>query len=229
MTKRASSLVLILANLVPVIGVLLLEWDVLSLLLLYWAESVVIGVMNVARMFASDSGDVLQGMLAVMDRPIPEGVRENMPRIGGAAFKVILIPFFVVHYGGFCYAHLMVVLGVFSGSGPGLGSGSTLTDLWQSSFWIAVAAIFASHLYSFVTNYIGGGEYKRASLFLLMHRPYGRIVTMHLAIILGAGLVMWLGDALPMLLVLILIKTFLDIRLHEKERGKLSAALLLQA
>ena len=69
MTKRASSLVLILANLVPVIGVLLLEWDVLSLLLLYWTESVVIGVMNVARIFASDSGDVLQGMLAVMDRP----------------------------------------------------------------------------------------------------------------------------------------------------------------
>ena len=44
MTNRASSLVLILANLIPVIGVLLYEWDVLSILLLYWAESVVIGL-----------------------------------------------------------------------------------------------------------------------------------------------------------------------------------------
>ena len=229
MINRASSLVLILANLIPLAGVVLYGWDVLSLLLLYWAESVVIGVINVARMVVCDSGDVLQGMLAVMDRPVPEGVRENMPRIGGAAFKFILIPFFVVHYGGFCYAHLMVVIGVFSGTDLRVGSGSTLSEMWQNSFWIAVAAIFASHLFSFFKNYIGDGEYKRASLFLLMRRPYGRIIAMHLTIILGAGLVMWLGSALPMLLVLIAIKSFIDLRLHEKERVKFSAAQLTRA
>ncbi len=43
------------------------------------------------------------------------------------------------------------------------------------------------------------------------------------------SLVIWLGSALPMLLILILIKTFLDMRLHEQERGKLSAAQLLEA
>ncbi len=54
-------------------------------------------------------------------------------------------------------------------------------------------------------------------------------IAMHIAIVLGAGLVTWLRSPLPMLLVLVLIKTFLDIRLHEKERGKLSAAHLMQA
>jgi hypothetical protein len=54
-------------------------------------------------------------------------------------------------------------------------------------------------------------------------------IAMHIAIVLGAGLVMWLGSPLPMLLVLVLSKTFLDIRLHEKERGKLSATHLMQA
>ena len=54
-------------------------------------------------------------------------------------------------------------------------------------------------------------------------------IAMHIAIVLGAGLVTWLGSPLPMLLVLVLIKSFLDIRLHEKERGKLSAAHLMQA
>ncbi len=54
-------------------------------------------------------------------------------------------------------------------------------------------------------------------------------IAMHIAIVLGAGLVMWLGSPLPMLLVLVLINTFLDIRLHEKERGRLSAAHLMQA
>ncbi len=54
-------------------------------------------------------------------------------------------------------------------------------------------------------------------------------IAMHIAIVLAAGLVMWLGRPLPMLLVLVLINTFLDIRLHEKERGRLSAAHLMQA
>ncbi len=229
MIKRASSLLLMLANLTPVIGVLLYQWDVLSILLLYWAESVIIGVLNVARMIASDSGDVLQGMIAVMDRPVAEEVRENLPQIAGSALKFILIPFFVVHYGAFCFGHLTAVVGIFGSGGFGLRAGSALAELWQPSFWIAVAAVFASHLYSFFANLIGEGEYKRANLMLLMHRPYGRIIAMHIAIVLGAGLVMWLGSPLPMLLILILIKTFLDIRVHEKERGKLSAAHLMKA
>ena len=229
MTKRASSLVLILANLIPVVGVLLYQWDVLSILLLYWAESVVIGVLNVARMVACDSGNVMQGMLALANRPVPDELRENMPQIAGAALKFFLIPFFVVHYGMFCFGHLTAVVGIFGSGGISLRAGSALAELWQATFWIAVAAVFASHLYSFFANFIGEGEYKRANLMLLMRRPYGRIIAMHVAIVLGAGLVMWLGSPLPMLLILILIKTFLDIRLHEKERGRLSAAQILEA
>jgi len=229
MTKRPSSLVLILANLIPVIGVLLYDWSVLSILLLYWAESVVVGVLNVARMIASENVDVLRGVVAVVDRPVPEELLENLPRIGGAALKIFLIPFFVVHYGMFCFGHLTAVVGIFGGGGISLRAGTALAELWQPSFWIAVVAVFASHLYSFFANFIGEGEYKRANLMLLMHRPYGRIIAMHIAIVLGAGLVMWLGSPLPMLLILILIKTFLDIRMHEKERGKLSASLLMQA
>jgi hypothetical protein len=228
-SKRTSSLVLILANLIPVIGVLLYDWDVLSILLLYWAESVVIGILNVARMMACDSGDVMQGILALANRPVPDELRENVPQIAGSALKFFLIPFFVVHYGMFCYGHLMAVVGIFGDGGISLRPGSSLFEYWQPSLWIAVAAVIASHLYSFVANYIGDSEYKRANLMLLMHRPYGRIIAMHVSIVFGAGLVMWLDSPLPMLLILILIKTILDMRLHEKERGKLSAAQLLEA
>jgi len=221
MTKRASSLVLILANLIPLAGVVLFEWDVLAILLLYWAESVIIGVLNVFRMIFCQSDDVIQAVLQLANRPIPEELSQSLPRISANAFKFILIPFFIVHYGGFSYGHLSIVVGLFGDGGIGLRAGSALAGLWQGSFWISVAAIFASHLFSFFTNYIGAGEYKRTSLFLLMQRPYGRIIVMHVSIIFGAGLVMWLGSPLPMLLVLIVAKTFLDIRLHEKERGKL--------
>ncbi len=224
MTKRASSLVLILANLIPVIGVFLFDWDVLSILLLYWAENVVIGVLNVARMRACETGDILQELLAGANRPIPDEIRQQLPQIPGKALKFVLIPFFIMHYGMFCFGHLTAVIGIFGNARLGSGVGSALAELWQPAFWVAVVAVFASHLYSYFANFIGEGEYKRSSLRLLMTRPYGRIIAMHIAIVLGAGLVIWLGSPLPMLLILILIKTFVDLRLHEKERSKLSAS-----
>ena len=49
MSERAplwsiSSVALVAANLLPVAGVLAAGWDVADLLLVYWAESAVIGV-----------------------------------------------------------------------------------------------------------------------------------------------------------------------------------------
>jgi hypothetical protein len=57
-----------------------------------------------------------------------------------------------------------------------------------------------------------------------MQRPYGRIVAMHIAIVLGAGFVMWLGSPLPILMILIVAKTTMDLKLHHKERLKLGGA-----
>lgn len=231
MTQRPSSLVLILSNLIPLAGVFLFQWDILAILLLYWTESVIIGVLNVFKMIFCETDNILQGYLPQLagPEPLPEELVKSLPRMSVRVFKFILIPFFIVHYGIFCFGHLTVVVGVFSNTGISLGAGSSLAELWQSSFWVAVAGIAGSHLYSFFTNYISGGEYKRASLFLLMHRPYGRIIVMHLAIVFGARLVMWLGSPLPMLLILIVAKTALDIRLHEKERGKLAAPAIIPA
>ena len=109
MTKRASSLVLILANLIPLAGAVLFEWDVLAILLLYWTESVIIGVLNVFRMIFCRSDDAMQRLLQVANRPIPEELSQSLPRISVNVFKFILVPFFIVHYGAFCYGHLSIV------------------------------------------------------------------------------------------------------------------------
>jgi hypothetical protein len=225
MYSRPSSLALILANLVPLAGVLYFSWSVLDILLLYWAESVVIGIVNVLRMVTSRSDNILAGMLPEMTNgQVSEALMKSMPRINMPAFKLFLVPFFAMHYGGFCYGHLMAVIGLFSGSGLRGGITPSLVQFWQPEFWIAVGAIAASHLYSFGSNFIGEGEYKNASLIQLMNRPYGRIITMHVAIVLGAGLVMWLGTPLPTLVILIAGKIAIDLRLHEAERVKLAAS-----
>ena len=196
MKLRLSVIALVIANLVPLAGVLFFEWRVFDVLMLYWVENVVIGVINVLRM-------------AVCQGPS----------------KLFLMPFFTMHYGLFCYGHLMAITGLFSDS---LGSADTwqyflgvpLAEAWRSPLWIAIVGIAASHLLSFFSNFIAAGEYQRTSADELMHRPYGRIVVLHVAIILGAALIQWLGSPVSMLVVLVVAKIALDLRFHIAERDK---------
>lgn len=198
---RPSAVVLVLANLVPLAGVLLLDWRVFDILMLYWAENVVIGVVNVLRMSVCQTGT-----------------------------KWFLIPFFLIHYGIFCFGHLAAVTGIF---GESIGAatawsyffGSPLADAWKSPLWIAIAAIAASHLFSFFVNFVADGEYRRTNVNELMNRPYGRIIVLHVTILIGAALVEWLGSPLMMLVVLVAAKIVLDLRLHLSERDKFASAL----
>lgn len=191
---RPSSIVLVLANLVPLAGVFLLDWQVLDILILYWAENVIIGILNVLRM-----------------------------AVTGARDKWFLMPFFAVHYGIFCFGHLMAIIGIFDPPGGSdavwqLFFGTAATEVVHSPLWIAVGAIAISHLFSFFGNFIAGGEYRRTSPSALMGRPYGRIVVLHVAVLFGAALIQWLGNPVVMLLVLIAAKTVLDLKLHASER-----------
>lgn len=201
MILRPSSIALVLANLVPLAGVLLFDWQVFDVLMLYWAENVIIGVINVLRMGVCRGGE-----------------------------KWFLMLFFVVHYGMFCFGHLAAVTAIFS-EAIGTGTawqyyfGMPIEDAWKSPLWMAIAAIAASHLFSFFGNFIAGGEYRRTSASKLMQRPYGRIVVLHVAIIFGAALIQWLGSPVMMLVVLIAAKIALDLRLHASERQKFGGEL----
>ena len=44
-----SIFILILANSLPLLGILFFSWDVFSLLFLYWLETIVIGFFNVLK------------------------------------------------------------------------------------------------------------------------------------------------------------------------------------
>ncbi len=184
---RASAVVLVAANLVPLFGVLLFDWQVVDVVLLYWFENVVIGAINVLRML-----------------------------ICGPARRYSLVLFFILHYGIFCFAHLQALNALLDRSG-GLGVAWD-QQAFLSPFWAGLAAIAASHLFSFFFNFVGGGEYRRTTISKLMGRPYGRIVVLQLAILAGAALIQWLGTTLGLLIALIGVKIVMDLKLHAAER-----------
>jgi uncharacterized membrane-anchored protein len=93
----------------------------------------------------------------------------------------------------------------------------TVGGLW------AALGLLLSHLYSFATNFIGKGEYRRTAAPMLMAAPYGRIVILHIAIIFGAFATMTLGSPVPLLALLVIGKIILDLKMHLRSHRKLQA------
>ncbi len=193
-----SALVLLAANLVPLLGVLSGQWTVLSILLLYWFENVVIGGINVLRMAFADPKSIASG-----------------------AIKIFLIPFFIVHYGMFCFVHGMFIMFFFGHATRFSPSPAAFAAaLRDAGVGFAALCIAVSHLFSFIHNFLLDGEYRRTTPQLLMGRPYGRVVILHVSILIGGAAAGALGQPVPALLLLIVLKTVLDLRAHLAERRK---------
>jgi len=198
-TSKLSAVVLVAANLVPLYGVAALGWSVFDVLLLFWVENVIVGLLNVARM-----------IFAAPDDPLQWGA------------KLLFVPFFCFHYGMFTAVHGAFVFGMF---GHLKTSGLIEPALWLDTIgaqqlWLPVGVLAASHLFSFLWNYIGHGEYRVASAPELMSKPYGRVVVLHLTILFGGFGVQALGSPLWALLLLVVLKTGIDLGAHLREHRK---------
>jgi len=187
--KRPPVLAVLVINLIPAACVLFFGWSALALLLLYWAENVVIGLVNVLRMGVA-------------------GVREG---VGGVLTSLFLIPFFIVHYGGFCAGHLVFILlvagGTFTGGDPLEAVRHVWADRWD--YAAPLIAMAAFHLTAFV-EWIRSGAWKGATLQSSMGEPYGRIIVMHLTVIGGAILVVSMGQPAALVALLAVLKTLLE-------------------
>ncbi|HXR04481.1 MAG TPA: DUF6498-containing protein [Verrucomicrobiae bacterium] len=204
--QRPSVIALVLANLVPVFGVLFFHWAVFPLMFLFWSENVIIGALNVLKM-----------LLANPESPV------------SWAGKVFLIPFFCVHYGMFTFIHGVFVIALFGGGlrqYRGFPTPETFWHIAQENYlgW-AILGLAISRGISFVANYLVNGEYRRASLQQLMQQPYGRIVVLHLAILGGGFLMMALHSPELGLLLLVALKIAFDLRGHFAERKKFAEVL----
>jgi hypothetical protein len=194
---RDSSLALIVANLVPLAGVLGLDWNVSWIMLFYWSENLVIGFFNVLKMRRAE-GPVGNSRMTLNGRPVVENSRRS------------LIVFFMVHYGGFTFCHGIFVVAMF---GAHLRGSPT-------QFGMGLLTLLLSHGVSYRRNFIGRGEYKRVSFATLFWQPYGRVVIMHMTILLGGAWAQSKGSPVYGLLVLITLKTTIDLAAHWIEHRK---------
>ena len=203
-------LALLLANLIPLFGVLFLDWDVGGIIVLYWAENLVIGLYTILKML-----------------------------ITGGSGAIGLILFFCLHYGGFSAVHGLFVLKLTEYAGisampaaetswPGplvlveklynLVS-SILTAAPDEILWVLLAMVL-SHGVSFLVLFIGQGEYRETTTSKLMRAPYTRVAVLHATVIIGAFLIIKLESPIGLLLALVALKTGMDIILHKRSHAE---------
>lgn len=222
-SSYAAVVALILANLVPLVGVLWFGWDVWGILIIYWLENGIYGLFNVLKMRRAEG----------QEDGSPEAVAETRRRLSGyrvngrpasGTDKAALIPFFIMHYGIFWVVHGVFVLTLplfdFTGAGDEPDFGATLNPLF---ILFALIGLFISHGLSYRLNYIGRREYLRTTAARQMFAPYGRLVVLHVTIIFGAVLIGVTGAPAAAIVVLVLIKIVLDLGLHLAEHRRAEA------
>lgn len=84
---------------------------------------------------------------------------------------------------------------------------------------LGAGLLTASHVVSFFTNYMGRGEYLRATPAGQMISVYGRVVVLHVTIVAGAGVIALFGTPFAALVLLVGVKTLIDLVLHLREHG----------
>jgi hypothetical protein len=221
-SSTTSLLVLIGFNLIPLFGVLFGRWTVGTLLVLYWVENGIVGILNVPKILLAE-GPVAGGSTDPLGRVLGAGSL-------GMATRIPIAAFFLVHYGIFWLVHGVFVWtlpGFLAARGPefdpnGFPIVSTAASVDGSAVLWGAVGLAISHGFSFVANYLGRGEYRKVSAAQQMGRPYGRVVTLHLAILFGAFLSLMLGSPIGALLVLVVLKTAIDVALHRREHQGLT-------
>jgi hypothetical protein len=244
-----TALTLLAANAIPLVGVLFLGWSLWTILAIYWVENGIVGLWNIPRILLAE-GQLLPGRSpGVGYRP---WAVTSVPAVGRTGLAV----FFTFHYGLFWLVHGVFVLvlpqfmslwgnpgtqpGVPTLPGPGLPfmpevgtAGQAAVGPFGALDWSAVGVagigLFLSHGASFAFNYLGRGEFRRTWAAAQMLAPYGRVVTLHLTILLGGFAIAFLGAPVVMLLVLVAMKTAFDLSLHLREHRPAAIAALSES
>lgn len=196
---RQSGILLVAANIVPLFGVLFLDWDLFLVLALFWVENVIIGAFGILKVGFASSGRSQRRLMSML--------------------------FFIVHYGGFMFAHATLLIALFGDSANAEGSIETVQDLLhyllRADVGLAVLGLTFSHGWSFVSNFRGAGEYERLSGKDAMTLPYRRVVITQVGLLFGALAIERFGSPLAGLAVLVTVKILIDLRFHRREHERL--------
>jgi hypothetical protein len=197
---------LIFANLVTIVLAILGNWDLATVLFIYWAQSIIIGIFSVISLLGADT----EALRADLQKPIDErGGSEKISPGFVWFYKCMIAGFFCLHYGLFHWGYYTFIVesGIFG-----------TVNFADPGLWLSCGLFFANHLYSHIT-YRHKGPKDSSYINEQFFTPYRRIIPMHLTIIFGSIVILALGvfgitSTMPVLVLFLLLKTYSDITAH---------------
>jgi hypothetical protein len=139
----------------------------------------------------------------------------------------VIAGFFALHYGGFWIGHgifVFVIVGMATRGAFGFFMGVDPIGNVARDPQVPLIALLllVSHGVSFFFNYMGRYEYLNTTPMKQMFQPYGRLVILHITIIVGAFFVIGLGQPVALVALLVILKTAVDLLFHLREHAKAS-------
>jgi hypothetical protein len=187
-----SALSLIVSNLITIVIALIQGWELAVLMWIYWAQSVIIGLANFARILHlqefSTKGMRVNGRSV---KPTPKVKTET-------AF------FFLVHYGFFHLIYFFILAGE-----------ARIPEWHFAPVAICVGLFLVNHLFSLIVN-LRADLARKPNIGRVMFFPYARIIPLHLTIIFGFFLVRGATG----LVFFLIVKTVADLIMHGVEHAR---------
>ena len=184
---------LLTANIFTLIIAYYQEWTTVSLMALYWAQSVIIGIAHVFR--------ILLLHQYTTGRFTYDGQR-TVPRFSDkwvAAFS------FIIYYG---FMHAMYLAFILD-----FAEDQTVFDIW---YWVCAGVFSLNHIWSFFYN-INLDRHGTPDLSKLLEIPLIRILPMHITMIVANVFV----NTIAGLMLFGSLKTLVDVCLHLDEHERI--------
>lgn len=186
--RSISVIVLVIANLTPIIGVCVFGWRLFPIVLLYWAETGIIALYAVVKVFVID-------------------------KIW--AFPFVLL--FLLFVGLFMTGHYILINGWLNGGTADVTSENLPNFHTLSIISLSLAPLVVSYGVSFVHDFLGKKEYLTTMSDDVMNRVYVRVIILQISILVGAVIAAALeSSAVTVLVLIVCCKTVVDLIVYLK-------------
>lgn len=216
---------ILIVHLMPIYGVIFLGWDAYTVVVLYFLETIFIGLFTFIKLFLNKANPSkeefkeqiknLVGKLIPVGENQDEALKRDDIKSAGSSSKLGLAVFFLVHYNLFIIVQSVFITSVFTTDGGFL---SGIISMFKHVFGQTDSPLFYTGVLMFCNvgfreyyGYIWNNDFKKLHPMVVMFQPYTRIIIQQFVVILGGMVAMFLKAALPFVVLLSAFKIITDI------------------
>lgn len=209
-TRFSPQLLLpVVANILPILGVIFWGWKPLDAFIIYALETLIIGIMTVIKLLIT---------AIHQSRDVPENTNKK-----GIIAGLFMIVFFIFHFGMFAAIQTSIFTSV---SGLTKGTQGPLYFFLNWYKFVTPETVYA--LYMFIVSYavtylvpfMYHQEYKSQGMAQQMMEPYGRIFVQQFTVIIGSIFLMF-NWGIGFLIVFVGIKIYAEFYFQNKLSEKI--------